>query len=77
MTAQSYFENSFRNYTLDWKQICLLPRIITINSYHRNLQCKILHNVLYLDKINIIFKIYRMKLFLIKNIYAFTLRMGW
>ena len=38
--------NSFPNYTFDWKQIYLLPRIITINNYQRNFQYKILHNVL-------------------------------
>ena len=49
-TSQSYFENSFLNYTFDWKQICLLLWIITINSYQRNFQYKILHNILYLNK---------------------------
>ena len=49
-TSQSYFGNSFPNYTFDWKQIYLLPRIITINSYQRNFQYKILHNILYLNK---------------------------
>ena len=43
-TSQSYFGNSFPNYTFDWKQIYFLPRIITINSYQRNFQYKILHN---------------------------------
>ena len=32
-TSQNYFESSFPNYTFDWKQSYLLPRIITINSY--------------------------------------------
>ena len=49
-TSQNYFENSFPNHTFDWKQIYLLPRIITINSYQCNLQYKILHNILYLTK---------------------------
>ena len=48
--AQSYFENSFPNYTFDWKQIYLLPWIITINSFQRNFQYKILHNILCLNK---------------------------
>ena len=47
-TSQSYFENSFPNYTFDWEQIYFLPRIITINSYQPNFQCKIFHNILYL-----------------------------
>ena len=54
-TSQNYFENSFPNYTFDWKQIYLLPRIITINSYQRNFQYKILHNILYLHKTLYIF----------------------
>ena len=49
-TSQSYFENLFPNYTFDWKQIYLLPLIITTNSYQRNFQYKILHNILYLIK---------------------------
>ena len=49
-TSQSHFENSFSNCTFDWKQIYLLPQIITINSYHRNFQYKILYNILYLNK---------------------------
>ena len=49
-TSQSYFENLFPNYTFDWKQIYLLPLIITTNSYQRNFQDKILHNILYLNK---------------------------
>ena len=55
-TSQSYFGNSFPNYTFDWKQIYLLPRIITINSYQRNFQYKILHNILYLNKKRHIFE---------------------
>ena len=43
-TSQNFFENSFPNCTFDWKQI------ITINSYQRNFQYKILHNILYLNK---------------------------
>ena len=49
-TSQNYFENSFRNYTFDRKQIYLLPWIITINSYQRNFQYKIIPNMLYLHK---------------------------
>ena len=50
LTSQSYFENSFPNYTFDWKQIYLLPRIITINSYQRKFQYKILYDILYLNR---------------------------
>ena len=37
-TSQKYFETLFPNYTFEWKQIYLLPRIITINSYQHNFQ---------------------------------------
>ena len=46
-TSQSYSENSFPNYTFDWKQIYLPPQIITTNRYQRDFQYKILHNILY------------------------------
>ena len=49
-TSQNYFESLFPNYIIDWRQVCMLSRIITINSYQRNFQCKILHNMLYLNK---------------------------
>ena len=49
-TSQKYFETLFPNYTFEWKQIYLLPRIITINSYQHNFQYKILHNTLDLNK---------------------------
>ena len=54
-TSQNYFENSFPNYTFDWKQFYLLPRIITINSYQGNFQYNILHNILYLNKTAVYF----------------------
>ena len=58
-TSQNYFENSFPNYSFEWKQIYFLPQIITINSYQCNSQYKILHNILYLNKKLYIFgKIY-------------------
>ena len=49
-TSKCYFENSFPNYTFDSKQIYLLPRIVTTNSYQSNVQYKILHNILYLNR---------------------------
>ena len=47
---QGYFEAFFESSTIDWKDIYLLPRKTTINTKHRSLQCKILNNVLYLNK---------------------------
>ena len=35
---------------MDWKQIYLLPRLVTLGSYSRSFQYKILKNVLYLNK---------------------------
>ena len=49
-TPQNLFENLFPNYAFDWKQIYLLPQIMAINSYQRNFQNKLLHNILYLNK---------------------------
>ena len=49
-TSQIYFENVFPGEPLDWNQIYILPRIVTINSSHRMFQYKILHNILYLNK---------------------------
>ena len=49
-TSQKYFGKVFPNENLDWKEIYVLPRIVTINSFQRNFQYKILHNILYLIK---------------------------
>ena len=49
-TSQNYFESSFLNYTFKWKQIYLLPGIITIDSYQRNFQYKLLHDTQYSNK---------------------------
>ena len=35
---------------MDWKQIYLLPRLVTLDNYSRSFQYKILNNVLYLNK---------------------------
>ena len=35
---------------MDWKQIYLLPRLVTLDSYSHSFQYKILNNVLYLNK---------------------------
>ena len=41
---QKYYEN------FDWKKVYILPRVVTINSFQRNFQNKILHKILYLNK---------------------------
>ena len=50
-TSQKYFGKVFPNENFDWKKIFILPRIVTINDFQRNFQYKILHNILYLNKI--------------------------
>ena len=49
-TSQKYYNNLFSSSSLDWKDIYLLPRIITPDSYTRCFQYKILNNFLYLNK---------------------------
>ena len=45
-----YFENLYTNYNTDWTAIYMLPCLITNNTYMRSFQCKILNNVLFLNK---------------------------
>ena len=49
-TSQKYFGKVFSNENFDWKKIYILPRVVIINSFQRNFQYKILHNILYLIK---------------------------
>ena len=49
-TSQKYFDKVFPNENFDWKKIYILPRAVTINSFQRNFQYKILHNILYLNR---------------------------
>ena len=49
-TAQTYFDK-IQNLELEWKDICNLPRRVTINKNIRIFQYKLLHIVLYLNKI--------------------------
>ena len=49
-TAQYYFETYFQTTDFDWKNIYLMPRRSTIDSYLRIFQYKILNNILYLNK---------------------------
>ena len=48
--SQLYYKNVFQNANLDWKTIYMLPRIVTKDSRLRVFQCKLLNNVLYLNK---------------------------
>ena len=49
-TAQTYFEKKIQNRKLEWKDIYTLPRRVTINTNLRIFQYKLLHNILYLNK---------------------------
>ena len=48
-TSQTYFESFFET-ALDWKEICLMPRMVTVDTFTRVFQYKIINNVLYLNK---------------------------
>ena len=49
-TSQKYFNKLLKIDSLDWKQIYLLPHLVTLDSYSHSFQSKIRHNVLYLNK---------------------------
>ena len=56
LTTQTYFENLFSNFNLDWKSIYLLPRRVTLDPNLRMFQYTLLNNVLYLNKMLFRFK---------------------
>jgi len=47
-TSQIYFESLFQT-TLNWKEICMIPRKAASDTFTRNFQYKILNNILYLN----------------------------
>ena len=49
-TSQKYLNELLKTDSFDWKQIYLLPRLVTLDSYSCSFQYKILNNVLYLNK---------------------------
>ena len=49
-TAQSSLESSLHLTSVDWKKICMLPRLTTIESSLRSFQYKILNNVIFLNE---------------------------
>ena len=49
-TSQKYFLKLLKTDSFDWKQIYLLPRMVTLESYSCSFQYKILNNILYLNK---------------------------
>ena len=54
-TSQIYFESFFET-SLDWEKICLMPRKVTVDTFTRIFQYKIINNILYLNKKLHIFK---------------------
>ena len=61
-TSQKYFENFFPSLSFTWKDVYILPRIITIDTRLRVFQKKVLNNALYLNKHLYIFKLSDTKL---------------
>ena len=49
-TSQKYLNELLKTDSLDWKQIYILPRLETFDSYSRFFQNSILNNILYLNK---------------------------
>ena len=49
-TSQKYYKKIFTNVDIEWKDIYLLPRKVTIETKLRIFQYKILNNILYLNK---------------------------
>ena len=50
-TAQTYFEKNFKDPESKWKDVYTLPRRVMINTDLRIFQYKLLHNILYLNKL--------------------------
>ena len=49
-TSQKYLNELLKTDSLDWKQIYILPRLVTPDSCSRSFQYKIWNDVLYLNK---------------------------
>ena len=49
-TSQKYLNELLKTDSFDWKQIYLLPRLVTLDNYSCSFQYKILNNNLYLNK---------------------------
>ena len=49
-TSQKHFRNIFPNLQVELKEICLLPRKVSIDTNSRIFQYKILNNILHLNK---------------------------
>ena len=54
--SQAYFENLFREQELNWTEIYVLPRKVSLDCNVRSFQYKVLNNVLCLNKKLFIFR---------------------
>ena len=54
-TSQKSFDKAFSNENFEWKKIYILARVVTINNFQLNFQYKILHSILYMNKMLITF----------------------
>ena len=50
-TSQSYYEKLLETTNLNWKEIYILPRKVSIDTNFRMFQYKILNNILFLNKL--------------------------
>ena len=55
-TSQNYFEKKFTDLSLDWKEIYMIPRIVSNYTYVKCFQYKVLNNTLFLKKKLFLFK---------------------
>ena len=53
-TSQPYFEKVLGFGKVEWEKVYMLPRIVTIESSLCSFQYKILNNILYHNKFNIV-----------------------
>ena len=51
LTSQSYYEKLLETTNLNWKEIYILPRQVSIDINLRMFQYKLLNNILFLNKI--------------------------
>ena len=61
-TSQKYFEFFFLSQSFTWKDVYILPRIVTLNTRLRVFHNKVVNNALYFNKHLYIFKLSDTKL---------------
>ena len=62
-TSQSYYEKLLETTNLNWKEIYILPRKVSVDTNLRMFQYKILNNILFLNKLLFKFEKVRSPLF--------------